>query len=276
MQESHIDAKQDNNHEYAEVYLGNHVDNYELFMAALRNRLARKEKTQVDICTATGISTNYMSLLVRGKRRASDEKREAIAGVFGVSAREFINEGHLVTYGRPVDQPPAQTPPAIKPVAGVEAGWVEPMDVLSMVSSAVGVLAKQAQDESGRKRFWREMFDVLPMAAMVIKDGLIWYQNEKSRDWGNLKGVTLCDSCVCPGDCMKKHECPSFQAIETKTPRSGHQFIGSKYYKVDVVPLRNNYKGHQYFVILAAEEKEQPPDDRRSGVDRRTESFLPG
>lgn len=250
-------------------------ETYNAFVVGMKAAIDKSGySSQRDFAAVAGIPPETLSKHINQRQRMREDTIQKYVECLKISEADIVMLGRDVLNKR--SHPPQDEPPPLRQTPGVEAGWVEPMDVLSMVSSAVGVLAKQSQDESGRKRFWREIFDVLPMATMVIKDGLIWYQNEKSRDWGNLKGVTLCDSCVCPEDCKKKHECPSFQAVETKTPRSGHQFIGSKYYKVDVVPLRNNYKGHQYFVILAAEEKEQPPDDRRSGVDRRTESFLPG
>lgn len=274
MQESHIDTNP-GKHAHAEANPEDHLDNYDLFMAALRNRLARKEKTQVEIAEAAGISTNYMSLIVREKRRASDEVREAIAGVFGVSLRELTNEGHLVTYGRSVEpsQPPPSTAPY--PIPGVQAGHINPMDFLA----AANTLVTQYQKCDERMRFWRSIFDALPVAALIIKDGTVCFQNVRSRELGTQIGGPICDTCTGTGcsdkckDCLKKGNCedctcPILMAMNMAKATSGHISINGKQHMVQVTPLI--LPDVEYYVVVVSAVIDNNGVDRRGDMaDRR-------
>ena len=236
---------------------GNHVDNYELFLAALKNRLASKEHTQAEIADSAGITANYMSLLVRGKRRASDDVREAIANVLGVSLRELINEGYLITYGKPIDSPTPQKAPASPQIPGVDAGYINPSDFLQESVTFVN----QYQKADQRLHYWRTMFDALPVAAMIIKDGLLCYQNVKGRSLGNLLGEPICAACVgegCCGQCRQEAiergkcddcPCPIAIAMRTGQPAVGNITFDGVLYTVNVSPI--SLQGHEYYLVVA-------------------------
>lgn len=159
--------------------------------------------------------------------------------------------------GEVVRKPPA----VLQPVPGVQAGYVSPMDVLSAVST----LVNQYQKNDERMRYWRHMFDALPVATLIIKDGLVVYQNIKSSSLGNLAGSPLCDRCAGKG-CEDSLEC-LYRIVETIHPNSGYQRIAGIRHKIDITPTRLN--DHEYFIVVATE-PEYDGFDRRRTSDRRS------
>lgn len=193
-------------------------------------------------------------------------KRNMLPGNIDKCAKKLNKDiSDIVLLGMQAESAPAPMPQP--PFPGVQAGYVNPTDVLSAVSTLVG----QYQKNEERMRFWRAIFDELPVTALIIKDGTVTYQNIKSSAWGNITGTSLCDSCACPPDCRERGDCPSHQAMETRNPTTGYQHIGAGYYKVNITPIRLH--DHEYFLIVATEAEKHEGEDRRSGADRRTETI---
>ena len=168
----------------------------------------------------------------------------------------------LVLIGKQSDE--RQSKPLEPPVIpGTAVRHVNPNDFMTEVSVFVG----QYQKNSERLKFWRAIFENLPIPALIIKDGLVCFQNIKSRLWGIITGTSICDSCV-GLDCDNRDECPVIISERTATECSGYQMIGVQRYKLDVMPLRLHE--HDYFLVCATD-VHGVSDERRSGDDRRSE-----
>jgi hypothetical protein len=115
-------------------------------------------------------------------------------------------------------------------------------------------------------RFWREIFETLPVCAMILKDGIVEYQNNKSRKLGKLIGGPLCEKCA--SGCEHDQDCPIGRATVT-LQSVGYQVIAGSRYKVDVSVTR--WQEHEHIVILATEASNDDTMDRRGGNDRREE-----
>ena len=252
-------------------------DDYAYFMAAWKYKQAQMKLSQRDLAAKTGSSYQWLNAVYRErvvrnkKAKASPELQKTIAEVLGYGWIEFLQLGkritlqHLPIEDAKQEEEPKQEEKEARPMPGVEAKHVNPMEVLT----AVSVLVDQYQKLDSRMRFWRAIFDELPVSTLIIKNGIVTYQNIKSAAWGNITGSSLCDSCACPEDCKERGDCPSHQAMETRNPTEGFQHIGAGYYKVNIAPVRLH--DHEYFLIVAMEAEKHEGEDRRSGVDRRNE-----
>jgi len=267
-------------------------DSYACFLAALRHKMRQAKYTQLLLAEKTGSSPQWINALVRertdksGKTaRASVELQESICELFGYSYMEFLRlgeriienipGGHIDTGQADKQERPNQQLPLSIP--GVDAKYVNPMDVIAAIGSvsesftaaatAVSVLAKQCQDETGEKRFWRAMFENLPASVVIVQDGIVHKQNIKSRDLGAILGKPFCENCAGP-DCENKDICPVHIATTMAKPASGYKIIKELLYKLDVEYVRFN--DHEYLIILATEAKsDMVPFNRRKVGDRR-------
>jgi hypothetical protein len=240
-----------------ELKTGMNEGAYGYFIAGLR--LAIKDagyKFEKDF--AEGIMNPVtLSKNLNYKYRMGEENVIKCAKKLNKDVSEIVLLGKQAESGEVIKEPTTIS----QAVPGVQAGYVNPMDVLSAVST----LINQYQKNDERMRYWRHIFDALPVATLIIKDGLVIYQNIKASSWGNLAGSPLCDKCAGKG-CEDSFEC-LYRIIETIQPNSGYQRIAGIRYKIDITPTRLN--DHEYFIVVATK-PEYDGFDHRRGSDRRS------
>jgi len=189
-----------------------------------------------------------LSNILRNKVGLSRQMIEALAEKAGMSVAEIIELGKEKDSTEQAPEPTSKQ--------------VDPMEVMAAVSALIG----QCQKSDDRRRFWREVFECLPVAALVIRDNVVIYQNVKSRAFGAIVGGEMCESCIGKG-CNNKAACPVTIAGETGVNASGFTLAMGQCWKMDVAAAR--YNDHQYIIVLATETGSNEMMDRRGNDDRR-------
>lgn len=238
-------------------------------MAAWRYKLAQTEMSQRDLAVKTGssyqwLNAAYKERTVRGnkKQKASSALQKAIAEVFGYGWIEFLQLGKRISLElNPEEEGQKNTPlPTPQTTIPTKPPRIDPDDVVD----AVNALVKKFRQCDADLRMWRLIFDLLPIAAMVIQDGIIIFQNQRSRAWGHELGLPIADSCV-NVDCEKSGDCPVHRSIETMLAASGTHRIGDTTYRVQTVPIQIGDSRH---IIVLANEVNGVGFHRRRSDDR--------
>jgi len=247
-------------------------ETYEFFIRGLRLAIARAGYTDKDF--AAGIMNPVsLSKNLNGKYRMRDENISKCAKKLNIDPVDIVMMGKA---GQNVRETPQQ--PANQDIPGVSAKHINPMDVLDSLSrageslssaaSAVSALVRQHQKLDERMRYWRSIFEYLPVSAMVIKDGVVISQNTRSRALKVVTGKPFCESCA-GGDCDNRDICPVNIATVTAAPASGYKIIENELYKLDVEFVRHN--DHEYLIVLATISSGDAVPFNRRGADRRKE-----
>lgn len=211
---------------------------------------------------ALGItSKSNLSNILRYKVGTSDKMKTALAKKAGLDVAEIValgQGGSTQTLSDKAQDRPNRTSDFIP---GVQAGHINPSDFLSAAATLVG----QYQKNDERMRYWHTMFDALPVAALIVKDGLLCYQNVKGRALGNMIGEPICAACVgdgCCGQCRQEAiergkcdecPCPIAGAMRTGQTLSGKIAFGGVLYNVNVAPI--SLHGHEYYLVVATEKQ---------------------
>jgi len=254
-------------------------DVYGFFMAALKHELSRQDMPQTVLAVKAGVSDKHLNAVFKGRSgkggrqiRAGIKLQQNIAEVFGYKLVEFLQLGEQVSTGAIVGVVKKEISMDHTSIPGVEANHIDPMAVLSRLTAAsagVQVLVDQYQKNDARMRYWQAIFENLPASVVVIKDGIVYSQNIKSRDLEIITGKPFCENCA--GEtCENKDICPVHIAATMAKPASGYKIIKDALYKLDVEYVGLN--DHEYLIILATETKGDMVPFNRRKTDRRKEN----
>lgn len=216
-------------------------------------RIAIKKTGMTQTAFAAGVPTSQVNLsnILNGKTGTSEEMRESLAKRAGMDVAELVLLGKSAENSEKQEAQKENT-------TTVQIGPTNYVDVDNFVSAAWAIAAQYRRADD-RQKWWKEIFDMLPNPALVIRDGLVVAQNQISRAWGLSTGLPLCDTCVvedCPGDA-----CPLKVATESMQEASLCLYIKGDFYKVFASPMR--YGGHEYMIVTATEINEFREKDRR-------------
>lgn len=251
-------------------------DTYQLWLSAFKHMISRKVMTQValvskikeiapdDACEKGHINAVYKERPRRDRKtgnmvptRASSELQEAISRAFGYSHIEFLELGRRIKEGLPLT--PKKEDDDIKEDLDKELSekiligpthFVDPDHVVAAahnLTAAVQSLAVQSRRDLDRKHWWKELFDMLPTPALVIKDDIVIHQNRESIILGVSTGHKLCDKCVV--DNCDKDSCALTMAKETENSATSTCEINGKKVGITARPFRHN--GHHYILLIA-------------------------
>ena len=260
------------------------------FAAALRHKLNQKTKTlsgqritQRLLADKTGLSVQWVNAIIherviKGKvSRASREVEQDIAEVFGYSHSEFIRLGEMVLEGLPVQNGKTEIPLLPAPqrieITGAPPQVANGFDTIcaaaTTLAATLQTLANQQRKEQERLEMWNEVFEMLPNPTLIVRNGIIEFQNKLSLIWGRITGGPLCGTCLddqCDGD-----DCKLKEAMETHQETRTYKFIRDDFYKLIISQMR--YGGLEYFIVSATEINECfeafRDEDRRKHTERR-------
>lgn len=215
-----------------------------LFMVGLSAYIDEIGMTQKDVAERAGTLPQVFSRYKSGIKLPAKAWRDRVTAVLGVDESDLVAIGKKISMttesGSGLDHKDQARPSRI------------PTDYLSFdeVMQATRDLQDCYTKMDVRIRLWRAVFEHLPIAALLIKDGLVVYQNRKSRDLGNASGFPLCKSCIdiqCNGE---REDCAVNVAKTTNLEASEVRELNGIVYRVDVTPLHIN--GHNYMLVTAA------------------------
>ena len=214
----------------------------EYFLKGLRQHIKQGRLGQGKVAKKAGTTGETMSKYLNRRGDPSESWRESITAVLGVSESDLVLLGKKMANSNPVVpfREEVRTPER-STVEGHQGGY---LDVMTSVSRLVA----QFQKNEDRLKFWREMFAMLPVPALIIREGSVIYQNAKSLEMGgDICGGHLCDNCFGKG-CGIPEDCPTHIAIQESKSMSGYKVINGVRYKVDVSCIR--WQEMEYFIVL--------------------------
>lgn len=237
-------------------------ETHALFLAALKYKLTKEKISQAELAAATGITPQHLNAVIcerigrNGKIiRASSGLQQRVAQEYGHSYLEFLAIGQMVVDGNPPEKEKSEIEGGENAIHSVSIGptdYVNPDEVVAAVQAigqAVQALAVSHRRSEERQKWWKEVYDMLPSPTLIVKDGIVYHQNQKSLAWGRATGKPICMSFFdedCPGD-----DCPLRLAIEANHEATIYRYFKDDYYKVVATPMR--YGGNEYFIVVATE-----------------------
>lgn len=122
---------------------------------------------------------------LRGKQQMSD------ANIRKCLERLNSDVSEVVLKGKQAENS-VSTLPHYETTRAAAGDYLNPNDIMPAVASWVA----EFQKSKDRLGFWRMAFDMLPTAALIIKNRIVVYQNQKSLALGRVIGGALCDNCA--------------------------------------------------------------------------------
>ena len=98
-----------------------------------------------------------------------------------------------------------------------------------------------------RLHYWSNIFELMPMPACILRDGIVVNQNKLSRELGPAIGKPLCNNCFdteCAGD-----DCIIKKAVEEHRSIEGYKKTERGYMKVQTSPFR--IEQYDYVLVTA-------------------------
>jgi DNA-binding Xre family transcriptional regulator len=236
-------------------------EDLDYFITGLGVIIDERGIVQTDLATRAGISAVNLSRVINRRAGCSAKWRRKVCAALGVFEEDVIREG---------SRKRTPTPPPPPSIPGVEAGYVSPFDVVS----AVNVLAGQYTKANERMHCWMAVFELLPVAALIVRDDIVVHQNHMSRIWGNVTGRPICEGCISSDGC-ERATCPVTVAVETNDHASGYRMIGAQRYRVDATPMRHQEESRLIVTATEAPYEDQDGEDRRHGVEDRRSTTTP-
>lgn len=211
------------------------------FLKGLRIAIKKSGMTQTRFAQGVPTSKENLSNVLNGKTGTSEDMREALAKRAGMDVAGVVLLGKTAESGEKQDE--IKDHPRLIPIS--PSDYIDPDHFVAAAQS----IAAQYRRADDRQKWWKEIFDMSPNPALVIKDGVVVAQNQMSRVWRIATGKPMCETCVidgCPGDL-----CPLKVSIETAQEASMCLYIKGDFYKLYVSPLR--YGGHEYMIVSGTE-----------------------
>jgi hypothetical protein len=207
------------------------------FLKGLALVIDKTGQTQKEFAQGVTSSVNLSRILKQGYG-VSSKKATALAKKAGMGVLEVARLGENAERGYKTE---AIEKPVEKHIDNAGGGY---LDVMTSVSRLVCA----TQKTEDRLRFWREMFGMLPVPALIIREGSVIYQNELSIVMGgDISGKDICALCI-GGGCESKGDCPAHIANKNTNPTTGYRTIRGIRYKISVSHVRLNEMN--YFIVL--------------------------
>jgi transcriptional regulator with XRE-family HTH domain len=220
----------------------------EKFRLALVELKKRKGLSLAVIAKASGRSTRQIQGVLSSKEKKGLGLAAAtkLAEYLGTTYEEMLELGGRVLAGSESEQvkvpPPAEQPHPL-PVTIHQLAPVD--DVVDMLRNA----ESHMRELDLRLNIGRAVFEMMPVAAVLIRDGIVVVQNLKSRLLGKALGFPLCDSCIdakCHGHRL---DCALQVAMLTHTEATEERVVVGVRYRVAATPI---FIGGREYILLTA------------------------
>ena len=208
-------------------------DEREFFLKGLRLQMAARKLNQRSLAKLAGLSSVTISRYFSPNTDSfpADESVEKICSGLKMTADEIIRSALPAQVRLP--EPPRfrSTPSDYMPVDEV-------MQSMSAVSAAYMKI-------DARLKYWMGIVEALPVAVVVVRDGLLYTQNRASRALWQGVGRPLCDNCKDPkcAECG----CEIKKAVDSGLDIERLKNIDGVAYKMQTTHFQAN--DHNYHIV---------------------------
>jgi len=206
---------------------------YNSFVKNLSKIIQDRGLVQNDIAAKAGVSAVNMSKVLNFKSGCSAKWRKKICDAIGVTVDSLVDKP------KEVAQPERRI--HITPTNHVD---------LREVLSGLTALINKLGETTDRARMWKSVFDALPIAAIIVKDDKVIFQNQRSKAFGLVSGENVCLTCANADEC-NGDDCALHRAHATGIEASEYKVIKGTHYKVICVPV--TVVDASYIIITATE-----------------------
>lgn len=211
---------------------------YLKFIVGLSDEIRATGLTQEDFSKRANTSKTNLSRVLNDKGGCSPRWRKKVCAALGTTEDAVIARG-----GRETNHQTSPLSPSLPPVP-------ESMDIVASVAT----FAKNAAVTEEKLRFWKDIFEYIPAAICLLRDGVVLYQNQAHRKLcpSAIIGKNLCQTCKDKGDndfnCVG---CLVERTQETGDRSVSHQDINGKHYAIETSFIKIN--STEYQVVLATQ-----------------------
>ncbi|HAS53373.1 MAG TPA: hypothetical protein DCS42_04165 [Nitrospiraceae bacterium] len=252
-------------------------ENQAYFMAGLQHYIKESGQTQDAVAIKAGTTGVTMSKYINKRGNSTKNWRDKVLAALNIDESELVMLGKrllnplggdkLSSYH--VSLAPAQQAGEPGQTGFSSNGFDNICAAATGLAATLQTLANQQRKEQERLEMWNEVFEMLPNPTLIVRNGIIEFQNKMSLIWGRLTGGPLCGTCLddqCDGD-----DCKLKEAMATHQETRAYKFIRDDFYKLIISPMR--YGGLEYFIVSATEINECfeafRDEDRRKHTERR-------
>jgi hypothetical protein len=197
--------------------------------------------TQKDVALQAGTHPQSFSRYKVGKVLPRKAWRDKISAVLGVDEMKLVELGKDVAL--------AQKP---KPAEG-EGESPTPVrhDPIEATLSHLREAEALFREMSTQIIFANAAYEALPVATILIENGIVIAQNAKSRQMGKAMNMPLCDSCI-DRDCQgRRADCVLTIAITSRLEAHQERVVNGVRYRLSAVPF--SASGREYIIATATD-----------------------
>lgn len=208
------------------------------FIAGLEGEIRDTGLTQKKFAPLAGTSATNLSRVLSDKGGCSPSWRKKMCTALGTTVEAVIARGER------------EATPQQSTIFLVAPSVPESIDVMA----AVGTFVRNAAVTEEKLRFWSDLFEYLPCAVLLLRDGKVLFQNQESRLLcpSATIGENLCQTCREKGE----DDTNCISCLVEKAQVSGgkakfHKEIQGKSYVISTSFIKIN--SIEYQVILRAQ-----------------------
>lgn len=215
---------------------------HEDWIAGVRRYIADNGLIQKEVAVAAGKSPVNFSKVLNHHSGSSPKYRKSICDVLGLSEFEAIRLGESERSPQVTRLEPALPKPS--PIDFLPADEV--VQLLAVANSSLATVSSNFLKMDVRLKYWVQLFESLPIPVVVVRDGIVYSQNRKSRAMWDGVGKTLCEGCQ--DQACKEFGCDIKDALDKGRDIEKYKLIVGDYYKVQTSHFTAN--SHEYNIIV--------------------------
>ena len=209
-------------------------DDKPFFIKGLKVKMAEMGMKQVDFARYFGMNPVTINRYFKGKSFPDGKSMSIIRSRLGMTEDEIVGIVKPRVLINPQATPPVQV--------SIPKEYMSADDAAHVLSSLAATVRKM----DSRLKYWQQVFEALPVPVIVLRDGLVYSQNRRSRAiWDGL-GRSLCSGCQ--DEKCKDYGCNIKDAIDKGKDIEVYKMIGDDYYKVIATHFSAN--NHEYTTIV--------------------------
>ena len=216
-------------------------EDYRAFIIGIRQTIDVNGLDQKEVAIRAGVNHVNFNKVLNHRTGSSAKYRHKICEVLGVTVEDMIRIGSPAQ--QPVPQIAAPFPVTIpKDYMPTD----EVVQYVARVSASLSDISAAYAKIDARLKYWQQLFETMPVPVVVLRDGLVYNQNRRSRAiWDGL-GRSLCSGCR--DEKCKEYDCNIKDAIDKGKDIEVYKMIGDDYYKVIATHFSAN--NHEYTTIV--------------------------
>ena len=154
------------------------------FFKGLQAYIKDNKLGQGKVAKRAGTTGITMSRYIAGRGFPAQKWITSVTDALGV------NEGDLVALGKGLSGNDKHVSKEVHPTSKEKEGISgdEPHVGYMKIIASVGNFVDKQQEYADRMHFWIEMFSLLPIPALIVREGFVIYQNEISYKMGDISG----------------------------------------------------------------------------------------